>query len=158
MKEHTNFIELSIKNSNQLLAETHRYIKWQAPLDIEYMSKDNILKVSCEAMRVTVRITQIIGWLMLQKAILEGDITREEVLADNLHILQGKTCLDAESETDTLLPQRLRELLIKSRELYIQTMKLEAMSLRAPPLPEEIKKRSAQISCLYSKRNTKDSE
>lgn len=152
MKKVTNFIEVSLRNSNQLLNEIHHYIKWQAPLDIEYMSKDNILKVSCEAMRITVRLTQIIGWFMLQQSVLEGDITRDEVRADSPHILQGKTCLDAQSESDPLLPYRLRELLKTSRELYVHTMHLEEISLKKLPLPEKIKKTHALHSISVSKK------
>lgn len=158
MKKNTNFIELGLKNSNQLLNEIHHYIRRQAPLDVKYMSKNDVFKVSCEAMRVTVRITQIIGWLMLQNAILDGEITREEVRADSPHILHGKSCLDTASETDLFLPYRLRELLKQSRELYIRTMKLEEMSLRTPPLPEEIKKKRDRISCLYPKISRRDSK
>lgn len=158
MKESKNFIEFSLKNSTQLLDETHHYIKWQAPLDVKHMSKDNILKVSCEAMRITVRLTQIIGWLMLQKAILDREITREELRTDQPHVLEGKTCLDAKSEGDTLLPQRLRELLKKSRELYVHTMKLEEISLRTSPLPEEIMKTVNPGPRLCLKKKAKESE
>lgn len=155
MKKGVNFIEVSLKNANQLLEETHHYIKWQAPLDIQRMSKDNILKMSCEAMRITVRITQIMAWLTLQKSILAGDITPEEARAKNVHILQGKTCLENASETDFLLPERLRELLKKSRLLYIQTMKLEESSLRHRPLPEEIKKEGGTRPFCVGKKGPK---
>ena len=157
MNENMNFIDVGLKNSEQLLAETHHYIKWQAPLDVEYMSKDTILKLSCEAMRITVRITQIIGWLTLQKSILKGEISLEEVRNNKTPILQGETCLDRKSEMDPLLPDRLRELLKKSREFYIHTMKLEEMSLRQPLYPEEIRKKHRPGPRLCPQRKAKDS-
>lgn len=139
MKKHMNFIEVRLKDADKLLNEIHYYIKWQAPLDIQSMSRDEIFKVSCEAMRMTVRVTQIIGWLMLQKSILAGEFSREAVLADKVQILHGKLCLESESEDDLQLPTRLRELLKKTRELYLHTMRLEELSMRAPPLADEIK-------------------
>jgi len=144
MENNLNFIELRIKNVDELLKETHDYIKWQAPVDVEYMSQEDIFKVSCEAMRVTVRLTQIVSWLMLQKAILAGEISRKALLVDISPILQGKPCLEESSEVDPFFPPRLRELLRKSRELYVQTLRLEEMSLKNSPLPEEIKKRRAK--------------
>lgn len=161
MKKRINIIDLLIKNANELLQETHRYIKWQAPLDIESMSRNDKFKVSREAMRITVRISQIIGWLMLQKAILEGEIFRDDILSDKLHILQGKGCLDSSSETDPYLPPRLQELLKESRELYLRTMRLEEISLKVPPSLKEIRKMRMQgyhaVPLLSSKKNTTES-
>ena len=162
MKKNINFIDISIKNANELLEETHHYIKWQAPLDVAPMSRDDVFKVSCEAMRVTVRITQILGWLMLQKAVLEGELSREDVLSDKPNILQGKPCLESSSETDPLLPLRLRELLKKSRSLYLQTMRLEESSLKNASLSEGTRKKGDKgyhaVPLLCIKKNTSDSE
>lgn len=140
MKSQKSFIELRIKTADDLLTEIHNYIKWQAPLDIKNMSRDEIFKVSYEAMRITIRVTQIIGWFMLQKAVLEGELSKEDIISEHITVFQGKHCLESLSETDLQLPHRLRELLKKSRNLYLQTMRLEAISLRTPPLPEQIKK------------------
>lgn len=139
MIKNMNFIELKIKNAHELLEETHNYIRWQAPLDVEGMSREDIFKVSCEAMRVTVRLTQIMGWLLLQKAIVDGEISREESFSDSFPLLQGKSCLESSGESDPHLPIRLRELLKKSREFYLHTKVLEELSLKDTPLPEEIK-------------------
>lgn len=141
MKIDTRFIDSIFNNANKLIRETHNYIKWQAPLDIEYKSREELFKMSCEAMRVAVRMTQIMGWLMLQKAILEGDISRKEIFSSNCHILQGKMCLESSSEIDQQIPPRLRELLKESRQLYLQIMKLEEISLIPLPQPEEIKRK-----------------
>ena len=160
MIKHMNFIELKIKNANELLEEIHNYIRWQAPVDVEHMSRDEIFKVSCEAMRVTVRITQIISWLMLQKAILDAKVSSEEVFLEKFPILQGKSCLEKSSEIDPQMPSRLRELLIKSRKLYLQTKMLEGLSFQRHPLPEEIKKERAKgyytVPSLLSQKDRKN--
>jgi len=129
MGKYISFIEVRIKSVNEFIKETHNYIKWQAPFDIESMSREDIFKVSCEAMRITVRLTQVIGWLMLQKAIIEEGSSYEGIIEEKDHILQGQACLDRSSEMDPRLPRRLRDLLKESRELYIQTMRLEVTTL-----------------------------
>ena len=157
-----NFIHIRLKNANELLKETHEYIKWQAPLDIQYMSREEVYKVSCEAMRVTVRITRILGWLMLQKTLLEDELLREEVLAEQIRILEGESCLDESSENDFALPYRLRELLKKSRTLYVQMMRLEENSLKNLPSAREIKKKGRKggsvspLVRLKGRRSTQD--
>lgn len=140
MKKHTNFIELKIKDADKLLNEMYSYIKWQAPLDIKGKSPGDIFKVSCEAMRITVRIMRIISWLMIQKGIVDGELP-QDAPSNRPRIFQGKPCLENLSENDPQLPPRLRELLKKSRDLYMQTMRLEEISLKKALLPEEIKNR-----------------
>lgn len=128
MDEPLSYINISIKEAYKLLESTHDYVKWQAPLDVQNMYKEETLKLSCEAMRITVRMTQIISWLMLQKAILSGDITREEASSDAFCVLQGKTCLEEEGENDMDLPFRLRELLKESRKFYVRILRLDERS------------------------------
>lgn len=116
-----DFVDLLIKQSNDLIQKSHIYFKWQAPLDIEHHSREDIFKVSMEAMRVTVRLTQVMGWLMLQKAALAD----ETIQPTNLPILEGEACLESAAEDDEEIPYRLRELLKESRELYVRVMRLE---------------------------------
>jgi len=122
------FVDQTLQGAHMLLKSTHDYIKWQAPLDIENRGYQETFKVSCEAMRITVRVTQIIAWLMLQKAVLEGDLTRDEVLSDEFQVLRGQTCLESSSESDSQLPPRLRELLKESREFYFRILRLDQLS------------------------------
>lgn len=161
MEKRTHFIDIIIKSANELLEKTHGYVKWQAPLDMEYMSINDRAKVSHEVMRVAVRLSKIMGWLMLQKAILEGEILRGDLLPDKFLILQGKTCLENASETDPCLPRSLRELLKESRELYLRTMRLEEGSLKVPPPLEEIREKRVggyhTVPCHDSKKNSTDS-
>jgi len=82
MVDSLSFIDLRLKGAHDLLSATHDYIKWQAPLDVKDMDSKQIFKISCEAMRVTVRLTQIIAWHMLQKGIIAGELTQEELLSD----------------------------------------------------------------------------
>ena len=128
MIEPLAFIDTRLQGAHELLHATHDYIKWQAPKEVKKMDTKQAFKVSCEAMRVTVRMTQIIAWLMLQKAVLEGEISRKEVLLEECRVLRGKHCLESNTEKDEELPPRLRELLKESRELYERILRLDKMA------------------------------
>lgn len=125
MLDSASFIEARLKGAHTLLHSTHEYIKWQAPLDVEELDTEIVYKISAEALRVTVRLTQIIAWLMLQKAVLEGEMTQREFLSEEYRVLQGKQCLEEGAEHDSHLPPRLRELLKESRELYERILRLD---------------------------------
>lgn len=120
------FINSKIDEAHRLLGATHDYIKWQAPKDMDTMDPHMTFLLSSEAMRVTVRLTQIIAWLMLQKAILEEELTLEDTLSESCRVMQGEECLDQSSEEDINLPLRLRELLKESRIFYFSILRLDA--------------------------------
>jgi len=140
MVEPLVMINVSLKGANDLLHATHHYIKWQAPLDIQDMNNKKVFKVSSEALRVTVRMTQIIAWLMLQKAVLADEISRKDVLSEDYRVLRGKACRESTSETDPELPPRLRELLKESRALYERILRLDKLARRKPILARNIQK------------------
>ncbi len=123
-----DYIDLKLQKAHALLQATHDYIKWQAPLDIKRMDSTQAFKVSSEAMRVTIRMTQIIGWLMLQKAVLEEELSRDEVLSEECRVLRGQHCLENTLADDTTLPSRLRELLQESCDFYLQVTRLDTIS------------------------------
>lgn len=128
MLDSVSFIETRLKGAHTLLHNTHEYVKWQAPLDVEEMDSEVVYKISAEALRVTVRLTQIIAWLMLQKAVLEGELTQKEFLSEEFHVLRGKQCRSRGAELDKDIPPRLRELLKESRELYIRVLRLDKVA------------------------------
>jgi regulator of CtrA degradation len=119
------FIDSKINEAHRLLSATHDYVKWQAPKDMDTMDPHMTFLLSSEAMRVTVRLTQIIAWLMLQKAILEGELTLEDTLSESCRVMQGEECLNQSSEEDKEIPPRLRELLKESRIFYFSILRLD---------------------------------
>jgi len=126
--------------ANDLLVKARDYVKYQAPAEVEFLAPTDRLKISCESMRVTARLTQIIAWIMLQKAVQTGELSREETLSEGYRVLGGNTCLDTESETDTEVPPRLRELLVDSRKMYFRILRLDQLTRKTPMSQDDIKK------------------
>jgi regulator of CtrA degradation len=136
----------TLQEAQILLQATHEYIKWQAPIDVEDMGPRNTFRVSCEAMRVTIRMTQVITWLMLQKSILSGEVTKEEVLSEAYRVLRGKTCTESHTEEDLTIPSRLRELLLESRIFYFRILRLDEAFRGEHPSLEEIRSKPLRTS------------
>lgn len=87
------------------------------------------LRFSCEALRVTSRLTQVMAWLMLQRAVLYGEISAEEACLDCNRLSGREVCLDTDSMEDDSLPDGLRSLLDRSYRLYQRVSRLEEMVL-----------------------------
>lgn len=85
------------------------------------------LRFSCEALRVTSRLTQVMAWLMLQRAVHSGEITVEEACQDCNRLSGREVCLSTDAMHDDSLPAGLRSLLDRSYRLYQRVSRLEEM-------------------------------
>lgn len=85
------------------------------------------LAFSRESMRLTTRLTSVMAWLLAQRAVGEGEMTREEAASDNHRLTARELCLDtADAEDSALLPQDLVQLLDRSHALYSRVARLDA--------------------------------
>jgi regulator of CtrA degradation len=85
------------------------------------------LKVNCEALRVTSRLTQVMAWLMIQRAVTDGEISAQQGVAAESRLSGQSVCLDCSSNDDRNLPAGLRSLLRRSFRLYQRIARLEEM-------------------------------
>jgi hypothetical protein len=140
MRGSITFLNQPIEEAQNLLKSSRDYIKWQAPLDIQETDSNKTSKITHEALRIVMRLSQITVWLTIQKAVQQREISLEESLSKDHHVLRGKSCLEMESEIDPDLPPRLRDLLRTSRLLYERILRLNEVSHRHALSANTIKK------------------
>ena len=85
------------------------------------------LRVSCEALRVTSRLTQVMAWLMLQRAVQHGEISAVEACEEKNRLSCQSVCLDESAGEDKEIPAGLRSLMRRSLKLYQRISRLEEM-------------------------------
>ncbi|MBI5162964.1 MAG: DUF1465 family protein [Magnetospirillum sp.] len=88
------------------------------------------LRMSCESLRVTSRLTQVMAWLMVQRAVEEGEIEAEQALAEDKRLSACDVCLDETFAEDESLPGGLRSLMDRSFRLYTRVARLEEQMMR----------------------------
>jgi regulator of CtrA degradation len=111
----------------QLTRSVRDYIANQARADKAALDHDTQLVASCEEMRVTTRMTQVMAWLMLQRAVQDGEVGRDEVAKSENRLGAQDTCLAEPAIDPAYLPERLNELLAQSRSLYERIQRLDLM-------------------------------
>ncbi|MGE5502781.1 MAG: DUF1465 family protein [Actinomycetota bacterium] len=87
------------------------------------------LRMSCEAMRVTSRLTQVMAWLMMRRAVHEGELSAEQALEEPYRLSGADVCLDESFAFDETLPGGLRSLMDRSLRLYVRIARLEEQML-----------------------------
>jgi regulator of CtrA degradation len=111
----------------QLVEDTATYLDGTGRADSKGLPRLAALAYASESMRLTTRLMQIASWLLLQRAVNEGEITQAEALTD-----KQRTCLtwsDSAPDEVTLpsLPEELRKLIDTSLRLQERVVHLDAL-------------------------------
>ncbi len=76
---------------------------------------------------MTTHLTNVMGWLLLQKAATTGEIEEQQPLKPENRLGGREACMDYAGLADSDLPDRMRELLDRSHRVYIRVARLDDM-------------------------------
>jgi regulator of CtrA degradation len=110
-----------------LTREARDYIALQEGGEREGMEAVDQMVASCESMRITTRLTQVMAWLMVQRAVQEGEMTREEARQPQHRLGAHAICETREPPIPARLPPRMQDLLERSLSLYERVARLDRM-------------------------------
>ena len=76
------FIERAYRETYDLLVDVRDYVDNAPAAGSSELETEDKLQLSYELSRVTRRLTNVMAWLMLQKAVIAGEMTEAEAAAD----------------------------------------------------------------------------
>ncbi|WP_231849050.1 DUF1465 family protein [Paramagnetospirillum magneticum] len=88
------------------------------------------LRITNEAFRLTSRLTQVMSWLMFQRAVYDGEISAEYALQKQFRLSGHDVCLDTSHCNDSVISDDLRSLLNRSHKLFLRIERLESSFVR----------------------------
>lgn len=112
-----------------LLVTARDYMSYAVPATRADLQPAARLQVSCEAMRVTARLSHVMAWLLAQKAVQAGEIT-SRAAAEAYRLSEDDVCLMEGPGEPPGLPDGLKDLLQKSRALYVRVTRLDQLVRR----------------------------
>jgi regulator of CtrA degradation len=122
----------------EMIVEARNYVAYAGPRQRVAGKEGMGLKFCCEALRVTSRLTQVMAWLMVQRAAEDGEISIEEACREDNRLSGHGVCLDTSADEDQTLPEGLRSLLDRSYRLYRRVSRLEEMILAHRSLNDNV--------------------
>jgi regulator of CtrA degradation len=126
----TAFFGKTYGDAMDLLLETREYLAHREPIDRGTLLQPlDRLRFCCETMRLTARLTQIMAWLLAQRAVHAGEMSQNEALGDHGALADLAICME-EEESAAAMPQRLGNLLDRSRRLYLRVARLDELARR----------------------------
>ncbi|MFP6741800.1 MAG: DUF1465 family protein [Alphaproteobacteria bacterium] len=124
----TTFFSRTYDEARDLLVESRDYMA--TTRNIHFALPTRELVHAMETLRLTTRLTQIMAWLILQRALHSGEIAMDDILAPANRLGAQDICEMTGGEAAADLPAILRELLTRSRKLYQRIHRLDEMIVR----------------------------
>src|SRR5258706_11529477 len=108
-----------------LVEETASYLDGAGRQESKKLERTAALAYATESMRLTTRLMQLASWLLLHRAVKEGEMT---LIQANKEKSKVKLTAGEPGDPDTikLLPERLRSLIDRSNKLNDQVSRLDA--------------------------------
>lgn len=101
-----------------LVEECARYLDGRGREESRALPRKAALVYAGESMRVTTRLMQAASWLLVQRAVHEGDMSAEDAASDRYRLGAREICFGRREEEMAGLPETLLELLDRSESLY----------------------------------------
>ena len=100
-----------------LVEETARYLDGKGREEARVLPRKAAMLYAGESMRVTTRLMQAASWLLVQRAVRDGDMERADALNERYRLGSREICLGSSAEDVSPLPEALKDLLIRSDSL-----------------------------------------
>ncbi|HEX2580978.1 MAG TPA: DUF1465 family protein [Dongiaceae bacterium] len=118
-----------------MLEEARAYVAEEGPRERMDLSVEVGLSASVESMRVVSRLTQVMAWILTQRAVLHGEMTADEAKEPQQRLGGLELCMNNGAAADRRLPAKLRSLLTRSYELYCRVERLDRTHNDRQPAP-----------------------
>ena len=111
-----------------LLEETADYLDGPGREDSRLLGRLASLAYATESMRLTTRLMQLASWLLLHRAVNEGELTVDEARSEKHKArLSAASGSNVDSEGFAELPVRLKDLIARSQRLHQRIVSLDQM-------------------------------
>lgn len=128
--------KLLFREGMTLVEETATYLDGDGRTDARRLSRAGSLSYATESMRLTTRLMQLASWLLLQRAVNDGEMSAEQAGAEKAKIRLGGLSSATEGSGWDELPERLRDLIGRSTRLQERIRRLDgAMERTADSVP-----------------------
>jgi regulator of CtrA degradation len=118
-----------------LVEETAAYLDGPGRDESRKLDRAVSLTYASESMRLTTRLMQIASWLLVQRAVAEGEISAGQALQEKNRVrLTAPEPARAKSDLDAL-PERLRELIGLAARMHARILHLDQLISDDRPTP-----------------------
>lgn len=117
-----------------LVEETAAYLDGDGREDSKALNRNGALAYATESMRLTTRLMQVASWLLLHRAVNEGELSLAQARKEKTRVKIGLDARDTDAERG--LPEPLQELIARSVRVQERVQRMDAtLHIAAPENP-----------------------
>ena len=114
-----------------LVEETASYLDGPGRAESKKLERTAALAYATESMRLTTRLMQLASWLLLHRAVKEGEMSLAQASKEKAKV-KLSSVRTSDEEQVKLLPGKLQELIARSIQLEVKVRRLDATIHAAP--------------------------
>lgn len=118
-----------------LVEATAGYLDGEGREESKGLERNVALAYASESMRLTTRLMQMTSWLLLQRAVNEGELTRDDADREHRRVVVATQETNVASAIYSQLPAALRSLIDRSLVLQTRIQRIDADLKRQTPPP-----------------------
>ena len=119
----SELFQRTFQEGMDLVEETAAYLDGAGRQASKLLSRNAALAYAAESMRLTTRLMQVASWLLVQRAVREGDMPPDAACEDRYRLAAADVC--RASGDGEGLPVELNALLDRSERLYERVRHLD---------------------------------
>jgi regulator of CtrA degradation len=113
------------KEGMALVEETANYLDSDGRSESRNLTREGSLTYATESMRLTTRLMQLASWLLLQRAVNDGEMSPQQASLEKSKVKLGGLATATEGVGWEALPDRLKQLISRSLHLQDRIRRLE---------------------------------
>ena len=113
-----------------LVEETATYLDGPGRTESKKLERNAAMVYATESMRLTTRLMQLASWLLLHRAVKEGEMTLAQAHKEKTKVRLA-ACDPGDAKSIALLPETLQDLIARSVRLQTEVRRLDA-TMHAP--------------------------
>ncbi len=119
----SELFERTFQEGMELVEETAGYLDGEGRQESKLLSRNAALAYAAESMRLTTRLMQVASWLLVQRAVREGDMPPTSACEDRYRLNEDAAKGDDGAGSD--LPRGLTGLVDRAERLYERVRHLD---------------------------------
>jgi regulator of CtrA degradation len=121
------------KEGMYLVELSAAYLDGPGRLEAKAMPRSIALAYASESMRLTTRLMQMASWLLMQRAVNEGDMTPAQAALEKNKVKLSRQELSSDPRSFALLPEILQDLCEQSLRLQSRIIHLDSLLYQGAP-------------------------
>ena len=140
----SELFDRTFREGMELVEETASYLDGDGRRESKLLSRATALAYAGESMKLTTRLMQIASWLLVQRAVREGDMTAQAACEPRYRLADRPASEPSHPE----LPIALVEYLVRTDKLYDRVLHLDRRMYLDEPEEDAVNPVQSQLDRL----------